>query len=242
MDALSTRAMPARAASQVITAMFPDPLDEDEARDVCVTATARKITRVAMVASETASRFQREGIGQDPMAWMLAPRALFGGQNAIEACLERQNFVRAILLHGLSVGLDAAPDQIDRLLADAADDDPESPWMDPGRNVGGNRRERMRRLRLYTAIIVIARGGELVHAFHASFASSAAVIRERIQARLGLAAAEQAQIRLGIDPDCPTTIAMVPPGILDVLCQSGRRPRSSEIPGLDITVEQRLPT
>lgn len=53
-----------------------------------------------------------------------------------------------------------------------------------------------RRLRLYSAIIVMARGGELLNAFHASVAPSAAVVRERIRARLGSAAAAQAESRL----------------------------------------------
>ena len=40
---------------------------------------------------------------------MLAPRRLFRGAAAIEACLERDDCMRAVLLHGLSIGLDAAP-------------------------------------------------------------------------------------------------------------------------------------
>lgn len=221
--------------------IVPDPLDPDDAGDITIAASARSLTRVATVAAETAMRFQREGISHDPVAWMLAPRTMFGGLPAVEACLDRQHFIRAILLHGLSLGLDAAPDSIDRLVADSAEGGPDDHWMEFGGREGAGGRP-AGRVRLYSAVIVIARGGELVHAFHASFAPSAAVIRERIQARLGSAAAQQARVRLGIDPDCPTTIGLVPPAILDVLCRTGRRPKWSLLPGLDITVEQRLPS
>jgi hypothetical protein len=151
--------------------------------------------------------------------------------------------MRAVLLHGLSIGLDAPPAVIDALLADApGDGDGGQPWAggEGDRLSGGMHGGR--RLRLYSATIVIARGGELLHAFHASVASSAAVVRERIRARFGSAAAAQAEIRVGFDPDCPTTVGMVPPAILDTLLGARRRTRWAALAGLDVTVEQRLPS
>ena len=224
------------------TVTYLDPLDPDDATDRRVVTTRRGLTRLALVAAETGARFQREATPHDPMAWMLAPRRLFDGEPAVEACLEREHCLRAILLHGLALGLDASPRTIDALIADGPGDDHHGPWSGgEGDGVSGGA-PTGRRLRLYSAVIVVARGGELLNAFHASVAPSAAVVRERIRARLGSAAAAQANIRVGVDPDCPTTIGLVPPAILETLIRGGRRGRWSMVAGIDVTVEQRLPS
>ena len=54
--------------------------------------------RIVMLAAETGARFQRDEIRYDPAAWMAAPRRLFGGCSAIEACREETPFLRAMLL------------------------------------------------------------------------------------------------------------------------------------------------
>lgn len=231
-----------RVAKPAPIQIYEDPLDEDDALDVEVTTSRRGLTRLALVASETSARFYREGVAHDPMAWMLAPRDLFGGESALSACLERDNCLRAILLHGLSLGLDVKPATIDALLADGPGPDrTDEPWPF-GDHGGVSGRSGGRRLRLYSATIVIARGGEILQAFHASVAPSAAVVRERIRARFGSAAAAQADIQLGFDPDAPGALGLVPPAILETLMQSGRRVRWASLAGLDITVEQRLPS
>lgn len=222
---------------------YEDPLNEDQITDARVTTSHRGLTRLALVAAETGARFQREAVDHDAMAWMLAPRSLFDGASAIEACLEREHCLRSIVLHGLSIGLDAHPATIDALLADGpVDDEAGDPWAGGDRDRLPNGRPGGRRLKLYSASIVIARGGELLHAFHASVAPSAAVVRERIRARLGSAAAAQADIRIGFDPECPLTAGMVPPAIMDTLVRVGRRTRWAAMAGLDVTVEQRLPS
>jgi hypothetical protein len=221
---------------------YEDPLDADSIGDIAVTTSRRGLTRLALVAAETGARFQREGLGHDPMAWMLAPRMLFGGGIAVEACLERKHCLRAVLLHGLSFGFDAPAQAIDALLADGSGGDEEDHWGGGEQGRSWEVPRSSRRLRLYSAIIVMARGGELLNAFHASVAPSAAVVRERIRARLGSAAAAQAEIRVGVDPDCPMTLGMVPPAILETLIRDGRRRRWSITAGIDITVEQRLPS
>jgi hypothetical protein len=235
-------ALSADAASHTPAATaYLDPLDPDRATDAPVVTTRRGLTRLALVAAETGARFQREATPHDPMAWLLAPRRLFAGAAAVEACLERDHCLRAILLHGLALGLDASPTTIDALIADGPADDPDEPW--PGERRGSpDGIPGGRRVRLYSAVIVVARGGELLNAFHASVAPSAAVVRERIRARLGSAAAAHATIRVGVDPDCPTTIGMVPPALLHTLMRGGRRGRWSLAGGIDVTVEQRLPS
>jgi hypothetical protein len=226
-----------------VQGIYLDPLDEDRADDGSITTSRRGLTRLALVAAEAGARFQREDVGHDAVAWMLAPRRLFRGATALEACLGRDDCLRAVLLHGLSIGLDAPPSRIDALLADdGTTDDLEGPWSGGERGGMSGGSYGARRQRLYSATIVIARGGELLHAFHASIAPSAAVVRERIRARFGSAAAAQAEIRVGFDPDCPATLGMVPPAIVDTLVAAGRRTRSATLAGLDRDVEQRLPS
>jgi len=104
---------------------LPDPLGRDRDDDEVVVATRRAMCRVAVVAAETGSRFQREGVAHDPVAWMLAPRELFGGRAALDACLQLEDFRRAIILHGLGLGMDATPEAVDAL---AADDFEEPGW------------------------------------------------------------------------------------------------------------------
>jgi len=102
--------------------VFPDPLDDDLADDECVVLTRRRLVRLALVACETGARFQRDGVRHDPMAWMLAPRRLFGGRTAIDACMELDGCNRAIVLHGLALGLDVDAEEIDDLLSDETGD------------------------------------------------------------------------------------------------------------------------
>jgi hypothetical protein len=241
--ALGKTSIGTHSARQTIIPLYEDPLDEDEPADPAVTTTYRGLTRLALVAAETGARFQREEVGHDPMAWMLSPRHLFEGATALEACLERDHCLRAVLLHGLSVGLDATPAGIDALLTDGpAAKGTDEPGSGGQRSRASEGAPKGRRLRLYSATVVIARGGELLHAFHASVAPTAAVVRERIRARLGSAAAAQAEIRVGFDPDWHAAIGMVPPARLDTLMRAGRRTRPASLAGLDITVEQRLPS
>ncbi|MEO7465566.1 MAG: hypothetical protein ABIV36_00980 [Sphingobium limneticum] len=107
--------MPDRRSVQQIT---EDPLDPDLLSDAMLPVTRRQICRVATVAAEAGARFQREGQAVDPMGWMLAPRMMFHGAAALEACMQLEHFVNATLLHGLSLGLDADPRLFATLLRD----------------------------------------------------------------------------------------------------------------------------
>lgn len=220
---------------------YQDPLDPDGPTDAPLTTSRRGLARLALVATEVGARFQREGVGHDPMAWMLASRRLFGGEAALDACLEREACLRAVLLHGLSLGLDAGPDQIGALLGDTPGDVGGGFW-EGGDGAGAEpTRQAARRQRLFSTMIVFARGGELVHVFHASVAPSASVVRERIRARFGAAAASQADIRIGVDLSCPATSEMLPPAFRMML-ERERRVRWAALSGLDVTVEHRIPS
>ena len=233
---------------------FVDPLDADMPDDEPVVTTRRAISRVALVATEAAGRFQREELRHDPMTWMLAPRALFGGSSAIDACLDRDACLRGVLLHGLSLGLDADPAAIDAL-ADEGDDQrdgADDQWVvgDPpsGRpsNVTGKvvemaprRASPEPRQWLFTATIVADDGFETVHAFHASFAADEEEIAGRLFMRMGPASADAAIVR-GFDHTSPIVEALVSQAICDTLMMIDAEPSSPLAAGLDLNIEQRF--
>ena len=91
-----------------------DPLEDESGGTLAVRRVA--LVRIACVAAETGARMQRDGLAEDPVGWMVSPLELFEGLAPIEACMERNACSKAILLHGLGLGLDADPAVIDRLL------------------------------------------------------------------------------------------------------------------------------
>ena len=93
-----------------------DPLEDESGGILAVHRVA--LVRIACVAAETGARMQRDGLAEDPVGWMVSPLELFEGRAPIEACMERSACSKAILLHGLGLGLDADPAVIDRLLFD----------------------------------------------------------------------------------------------------------------------------
>lgn len=97
-----------------------DPLAEDHSDDQLVALSHRQLLRLLMIASDTGGRFERSGITVDPVAWLLSPRELFDGCAAVDACVDLKPFIRALVLHGLSIGLDADANEIDALLFDEA--------------------------------------------------------------------------------------------------------------------------
>lgn len=247
---------------------YPDPLDHDLPSDEIVVTTRRGLVRVALVATEVASRFQREGVQHDAMAWMLAPRALFDGAAAIDACTGRDACLRGTLLHGLSMGLDADSVEIDALVDDDDydwDDDgagagaahpdedrggdrDDDRWMPNGQGANqGPRHDNILPLRpkaeptprLFTATIVADDGFETVHAFHASFAMDEAEIAGRLFMRMGAAAADAAIVR-GFDHTSPIVEALVSHAICDTLMMIDAEPSSPLAAGLDLNIEQRF--
>ena len=92
-----------------------DPL-EDGMDDETIVLTRREIVRITLVATEVGARFQRDGIRDDPMAWLLVPRTAFGNRPPIEACTSRNDCARAVLIHGLGLDLDISSEAIERLM------------------------------------------------------------------------------------------------------------------------------
>lgn len=207
---------------------YVDPLDDDRPTDDVVVTTRRAIGRVALVATEAAPRFQREGVTHDAMSWMFAPRELFDGACAIDACLDCDACLRDVLVHGLSLGLDASPETIDALTAEDGD---EEIVARSSSESGG--------LRLFTAMVVADDGFETVHAFHASFATEPAEVAGQLYNRMGAAMAD-ARIVAGFDPSDPLAMALVSNAVADLLSIVALEPSSDLAAGLDVNIEQRF--
>ena len=234
MDMITFSRKPAVSAPAQVENLNPgDPLDADSPLDEVVITTSRSLCRLALVASETGARFQREAEPHDPMAWLLSPRRMFAGLTALEACLQREHFMRALLLHGLSLGLDADPDQIDGLTDGRKKFRPatRSSRRTP-RSVG--------RARLYTASLLRSTSGSMLQAFHASVAWSEQEFKARLEDKFGLAAAEGAQIRVGFDPAAPLALALVPAPVTKVLRKVERESTSPAYGNFAVTIEHRL--
>lgn len=95
-----------------------DPLDPDLDDDPPLLITERRLIRLVTVAVETAARFEREGIKDDPVVWLVKPAQVFDGARPIDACQQQKHLVRAIILHRLSLGLDAPGDFIGSLASE----------------------------------------------------------------------------------------------------------------------------
>lgn len=91
-----------------------DPLERESGGMLTVTRVA--LVRIACVAAEVGARMQRDGLAVDPVGWMVSPLVLFAGRPPIQACMELEECSKAILLHGLGLGLDADPAVVARLL------------------------------------------------------------------------------------------------------------------------------
>lgn len=217
--------------------IFEDPLDPDMPGDEAVTTTRRALCRVATVAAEAGARFQREANAIDPMGWMLAPRRMFDGAPAIEACLERDHFVRAIVLHGLSLGVDADPDVLERLVTPGGDGGPR--LSRPRRGRSGKRRLAAKPS-LYCATIGWEGNGVVLQAFHASVARHPAEVVQRLRARFGEDVIELAEIREGFHPYTPLAIALVPGAVAELLRKVERESGAPRYATFSYDTEQRL--
>lgn len=105
-----------RSAAELTSAWQLDPL-EDERGDYLVVDRV-DIVRIACVAVETGARFQRDGLAQDPMDWMLSSSDLFAGLPPIEACRRKDACSLAILVHGLGLATDIAPEALNSIFVE----------------------------------------------------------------------------------------------------------------------------
>ncbi len=100
---------------------FLDPLESSAGDEATQLVCRRALVRIALVASEAGARFQREGLSQDPMTWMVSPLDMFAGLPPIEACMTLKGCARAVLVHGLCLDLDASAEDIAALMGSGED-------------------------------------------------------------------------------------------------------------------------
>lgn len=222
---------------------YEDPLDPDAMDDALIITTRRSVLRVALVAAETAARFERERLDVDPMAWMLSPRRLFGGRAPIDGCLERDNCLRAVLLHGLSMGLDADPVEIDELGGDELggddfdhDDSEDVELLSDSDDLI----DRTPRPRLWTSLLVGRCDADEIQAFDAVVAGDRIEAEELLRARHGDALAGDVEVVEGFDPNLPLVEALVSSALSDILVQVASDPASLLAKGLSVSVQQRF--
>jgi len=225
-----------------------DPLDHDRADDEIITTTRRAICRVALAATEVAGRFQREAIDHDPMSWMLAPRRMFGGRPAVDACLERQHCLEAVLTHGLGLGLDPEPEALEALLADDGDGDDDQeeddnilwpePAVAPERSgwPGGT----LDSPRLITATLCYADEFTLITAFHAAITAHPQQVMDYLEQRYGVDVLPTVRLRQGYFPADPLVIALVPAPIAELILEVEAQPHPGTNSDFIVDIEQRI--
>ena len=198
--------------------------------------------RLMHVAAETGARFVRERIELDPLNWLLTGRELFNQRSAVEVCGRSEGFRRAIVLHGLSLGLDAAPAHVARIpahefLSDTAvlhlqsEGPPRSREADPWETGP---------MALYSCSISAELHDGHIQVFGALIARSPNEVRQRLRQRYGPLLEDQALIRLGFDWSEPLACAMVSEAMAHVLSLAAESPTSTLAAGLDFYVEQRF--
>jgi hypothetical protein len=194
-----------------------------------------QLGRIVMLAAETGARFERDGILADPAAWMVAPRRLFGGNSAVEACRDERPFLRAMLLHGLSAGLDADPELVDALVAE------EPAAVEPeGQCEVGRPHAPYPRMDLYTATMVQECPSSTSHIFHACMAFGPDDVLRELRMRVGGEAGRCARVRRGFDPSDPIAVENVSPAIGAVLLEVTADANSPLGHGLNILIEHRF--
>lgn len=195
-----------------------------------------ELGRLILLATEVGSRFSRDGIDYDPAAWMVAPRRLFGGRNAVDACREELPFMRGMLLHSLSCGLDGDPDDFDAIILDR---DGSGEASNKSRGLTPDQNSHFSGPELYTAIVIGEMTGSLCHVFHATMAFSSEDVLTQLHERLGKLS-EQAQVQRGYDPSHPVACAHVSAAIGELLLDVAADPNSPLGRGLNVYIEHRF--
>jgi len=218
-----------------------DPLAEDESGDVAYLTTPRRLLRLAICAADVGARFAREGLSEDPAAWMIAPRRLFGDRAAIDACQGLENFRRSVVLNGLQMGLDADPWEIDDLLVgDDTCDVSASIDCNDETSMKGRTEAHLAEPDLYTCWIDVNDEHGRVLAFMAVVTDRPMDLIERVIGRYGADAARNTTFRKGFDHTTPLATAMLSEAMTDMLREIAVAPTSPLAAGVDVTVEQRF--
>lgn len=223
-----------------------EPLEEDGADDRIRVVSQRQLNRLVFVAAEAGARLASDGSRHDPASWMYAPLALFGGRSPLDACCERDAFLRAMLLLGVCPALDMEPADMDDLVDDDLEtpsqtgpDQPASSAVSSCGTLASLADFDLGRPELYTASIVLEGPFETTHAFAAFIAFDEEDATRRLEARLGDAAG-RAVLARGFDPSEPVAMSLLSEAMASVLVDVGADANSSLADGLDVFVEHRF--
>lgn len=199
-------------------------------------------TRLLYVAIETGARFVRERISVDPLEWLLTRRDLFEGRTAADACRFEDGFRRAIVVHGLSLELDAPPCVVDGIPSLEFLSSSARTHLAPGLPRFFDKAEPWPQgpLALYTCSISAELTDEHVQVFCAMIARNPGEVRGRLRQRYGVLLEDEAKVRLGFDWSEPLACAMVSEAMAHVLTLAAGDPTSPIANGLDFQVEQRF--
>ncbi|WP_338503130.1 hypothetical protein V6R86_06840 [Sphingomonas kaistensis] len=231
-----------RCQDEVHDFVFCDPLEPDCPSDLKVTLTHRQIGRLVFVAAETGSRFARERSSYDPAAWMAAPRSLFGGRNALTACVDRTMFMRAIVLHGATAVYDMAPQDMSELLASSdCDDEASMVVKHTGRSLDRGGAPLMNwGPTLFTATCAEHSSAGVLHLFFATIATDEGAAREQLRERLGPSVSSIANVMAGFDPSQPVAVSLLSEAMAYLLIQIAHEPTSALADGFNVLIEHRF--
>lgn len=230
------------AAGSALGRWTCDPMEPDAPGDEILVTSSRRLLRVALAAADAGARFALEDLEQDAAAWMLTPRALFGGRPAIEACQDLEDFSRSIVLHGLRLGMGADPDAINVILAN---DGPPCTKASTGIDAQDGKDVDPSQVRLPRPLLLTCwiDGGETsvrLFAFCGLVTDRPADLVERVIGRYGAKAAAAADFCVGFDQTTSMATAMISEAMTHMLMMAADDPASPLAHGLDVVVEQRF--
>lgn len=221
-----------------------DPLCEDRADDPILVITERRLVRLLSLAADIGVRFADQRIHRDPVGWMLEPKRLLGGERAIDACQNRDDYVTATLFHGLRIdhglGADGDPSEVrELLLPDGDEPDGLVAHEEP---VGCDPRFAAEGDRVYTSLVEgrLGVGGRGVRALCATRAPDEATARRRLRVRYGEALASAAEVVEGFPAASPLARALASGPMARMIQEAAAEPSGPIALGLDVHVEQRF--
>jgi hypothetical protein len=173
---------------------------------------------------------------------MAAPRSLFGGRNALTACVDRTMFMRAIVLHGATAAYDMTPQDMSELLASSDCDDEAAPVV---QHTGGKLDHGGVPLMkwgptLFTATCAEQSATGVLHVFFATMATDEGAAREQLRERLGPSVSSIANVEAGFDPSQPVAVSLLSEAMAYLLSQIAHEPTSALADGFNVLIEHRF--
>jgi hypothetical protein len=201
-----------------------------------------ELARLSYVASEIGARSVREQADIEPLQWLMEPRRVFEGRTALQACRSEEGFRRAVVLHGMNLGLDVEPAQIAGIPATAFLSQAVAAQLSGAPPIDCSEPERWKDVpfELYTCSISADFGPGQVQIFCAMVAHDSREVRNRLRRRYGPLLEDEAHIRLGFDWSEPIACALVSEAMGHLLLLIAQDPNSQLAKGLDFQVEQRF--